>query len=289
MIMKKRRILLVSLFLTLLAPLTIFGKIEHGYSKGSYELQKDGTYKLYRTYYKEDGNTARNEWIQVSDDRNAVGVSYFEYYDNDGNILSNTTTPDEYLVNYEGRWYTHCPGAVITEAEGSRIEKYGSVFFPFSYDGNVVQNDYLGITLNYNGTDYQEGIKLNMRNYTCASSYSAFWITLPDGTEAHIDTFPADKSADAYINSWVESEDTEENSTVVYYEKTIGGKPLRGYKIISTYADASGGNNATTYVTCRLFRAISGGASWGIEYKLKNTEADALLINWLNTHMTLTK
>ena len=307
MIMKKKRIVLVLLIFALSVPLTVFGKIEHGFSQGSYKLQRDGSYKLYQTYHKEDGTMARNEWIQASDDYNAVGVSYFEYYGDDKNVMSNATTPDGYLVNDEAHWYKNCPLASITETEGSRIEHNGAVFFPFSYDGNVAKNDYLGINLNYNETDYQEGFELYMRNYTCASSYAVFTITSPTKATAKVSIFPYDASTDGAIQSWVQDEQFTKSPdrAIVYNEKTIGGKTLRGYKIISTYKDSSEkrdassisnsllafseSENITTLYTSRLYSPIPGGASWGIEFDYKEPDEEALLINWLNTHMTVTK
>lgn len=123
--MKKKWVILFSAVFVLTISVNAFGKVEHGQTKwGSQTLQKDGTYKLFASYIKEDGNLARNEWIERVPD-GGVGVSVFEYYGDDGNILSDTTTPDGYLVNYEGRWYKNCTSATINETEESRIEKYG--------------------------------------------------------------------------------------------------------------------------------------------------------------------
>lgn len=303
--MKKNRILLFSLVIALGIPLTVSAKIEHGIRKGSYKLQRDGTYKLYQTYRKEDGNMARNEWIQVGDDNNSVGVSYFQYYGDDENILSNTTAPDGYSVNYEGSWYKNCPSAAITETEGSRIEHNSAVFFPFSYDGIVVKNDYLGFSMNYDETDYQKGIVLGMRNYTCSSSYAVCWISLPDGSKAEVIIFPIDLSTDDAVKASIENDDVNSWANITSDEKVIGGQLFKGYRLYSKYsysvdednkADLSSSllaqsisENTNPVITSRVYRPIPGGASLGIEFTLKSPEAEAQLMNWLNTHITITK
>ncbi|PPK81253.1 hypothetical protein BXY41_10452 [Lacrimispora xylanisolvens] len=284
--MKKKRVLLFMLIFALGIPLTSFGKIEQGHRKwGSKTLQKDGTYKLFSSYIKEDGNMARNEWIE-SISEGGVGVSIFEYYGDDGNILSNTTTPDGYLVNYEGRWYKNCPKATINVAQEGRIEQYGSVFFPFSYDGEIVRNDYLGINLNYGDKEYQEGFELDMDNYTCAGSYTAFSIISPAKVAAKLSTFPFDKSSDEAISGWVDDKDYAKitGSNVIHKEILVGGKLLKGYQIISTYP-----NDQRIFYTTRLFSPIPGGASWGIEISFQNPEDEEQLLNWLNAHMTVSK
>ena len=303
--MKKNRILLFSLVIALGLPLTVSAKIEHGIKKGYSKLQADGTYKMYQTYRKEDGNMARNEWLQVGDDNNSVGVSYFQYYGDDENILSNTTTPDGYLVNYNGSWYKNCPSAAITETEGSRIEHNSAVFFPFSYDGSVMRNDYLGFTMNYDETDYQKGIELGMRNYTCASDYAVCWISLPDGTKADVRIIPFDLSTDDAIKANIENDNTNSWANITYDEKEIGGQLFKGYRLYSKetyYDDEVNKPNLSSsliaqsitkitnpQITSRVYRPIPGGASLGIEFTIKSPEAEAQLMNWLNSRITITK
>lgn len=277
--MKKKKVVLFSLVFVLGIPLTTFGKIDHGYSKGGHEtLQKDGTYKLFSAYIKEDGSAARNEWIQRTSE-GGVGVSIYEYYGDDGNIMSKTTTPDGYTVNYEGRWYKNCPGATINVTEGSRIEQYGAVFFPFSYDGNVVKNDYLGINLNYGEADYQEGFELDMDNYTCSSSYRAFIIKSPTKATATFSILPRDASTEEAHRAWVDDDYVKSWADTSLEEINVGGLNLRGYRLV----------HHTGGTTLRLSKAIPGGASWQIEFRFKNPEDEVQILNWLNSHMSITK
>lgn len=58
------------------------------------------------------------EWKWI--DQNGDGVAESYYFDDVGNILTNTTTPDGYQVNENGAWVEN--GVVQTQAVGGQTE-----------------------------------------------------------------------------------------------------------------------------------------------------------------------
>ena len=77
-------------------------------------------------YGTNENNTTwyANGW-QWIDDGNRIAHCY--YFDENGYILTNTTTPDGYLVNEDGKWITDLnfvPGGVV---QGQYIDKWGNM------------------------------------------------------------------------------------------------------------------------------------------------------------------
>lgn len=58
----------------------------------------DGGWK----YQNDDGSYVQNTWQWIDGDGNGVAESY--YFDGNGNLLTDTTTPDGYTVNQDGAW-----------------------------------------------------------------------------------------------------------------------------------------------------------------------------------------
>ncbi|WP_251501069.1 hypothetical protein [Otoolea muris] len=52
--------------------------------------------------YNDNGTYATNGWKWIDGDNNGIAESY--YFDNNGYMLVNTTTPDGYTVNADGAW-----------------------------------------------------------------------------------------------------------------------------------------------------------------------------------------
>ncbi len=65
-------------------------------------------------YQNDDGSYPTNGWQWI--DGNGDGVSESYYFDGNGYMLSNTTTPDGYTVNADGAWTQN--GTVQTQATG---------------------------------------------------------------------------------------------------------------------------------------------------------------------------
>lgn len=198
-----------------------------------YERQADGSYKYVETYLKEDGTKAKNEWIKFGD---SYGAKVWKYYGPDGYVLTNTTTPDGFLVNDRGEWYKHCPAAAYCDVEDYHHE---NVYYPFSYDGETAKNDHLGMALNYTEKDYQSGFELNMNDTQGAMSYAAFSITSPNGGSLGVVVRPVDISTDEYISGWLGSSDSTVFWTdTVPEERMIGGKLFRGYRTTTTFYES---------------------------------------------------
>jgi len=68
-----------------------------------------------RWYQYDDGSYASNGWKWIDSDNDGVSESY--YFNGDGYVLTNTTTPDGYQVNAIGAWVVG--GEVQTKAGGA--------------------------------------------------------------------------------------------------------------------------------------------------------------------------
>ena len=110
--------------------------------------EADGSYSYHEEYFKEDGTLAKNEWVHYGD---AFGCKVYKYFGSNGDVLTDTTTPDGCKVNNCGEWYEHCPGAAYCTVENYFAD---NSYYPFSYDGAVLKNDYLGVSLNYTAVSY---------------------------------------------------------------------------------------------------------------------------------------
>ena len=59
-----------------------------------------------RWWYQMDGGKYPvNGWMWIDGDRNGIAECY--YFDQDGWLLTDTTTPDGYQVNADGQWITY--------------------------------------------------------------------------------------------------------------------------------------------------------------------------------------
>lgn len=85
--------------------------------------QQNATGKWYGT--NEDNTTwYANGWQWIDDGNN---IAHCYYFDTNGYILTNTTTPDGYIVNENGRWVTDLnlvPGGVV---QGQFIDPWGNM------------------------------------------------------------------------------------------------------------------------------------------------------------------
>lgn len=112
------RILSTAAMLTMLANSTAFA--------GQWKSDSNGWW-----YQNDDGSYPANGWQWI--DGNGDGVSESYYFDGNGYMLSNTTTPDGYTVNADGAWTQN--GTVQTQGAASvatsdefplkgKVEKY---------------------------------------------------------------------------------------------------------------------------------------------------------------------
>lgn len=116
--------------------------------------------------YNDNGTYAANGWRWI--DGNGDGVAECYYFDSNGYMLANTTTPDGYTVNADGAWYELSQVwtkdvSIIAPAEN--IEK-GTI--PTGYNENGISNaaiDILEHTRAENAAKYGVASEEDMAEY----------------------------------------------------------------------------------------------------------------------------
>ncbi len=99
---RTKRMIAISMAAAMLFPTTAFAGTWQG---------ADGSYK----YQNDDGTYAKGGWHWI--DGNGDGVSESYYFNEDGMLLQNTTTPDNYQVDASGAWVVD--GVVQTKIVGA--------------------------------------------------------------------------------------------------------------------------------------------------------------------------
>ncbi|MCI8512999.1 MAG: hypothetical protein HFE83_13590 [Lachnospiraceae bacterium] len=82
-----------------------------------------------KRWQKDDGTYAANQWEWIDDDNDGFAKCY--YFDENGNLLVNTTTPDNYTVDHWGAWhidYVAQIRRVLPPADSSQEIKMPSVY-----------------------------------------------------------------------------------------------------------------------------------------------------------------
>ncbi len=88
-------------------------------------------------YDNGNGSYTSNGWQWI--DGNGDGVAESYYFDGNGYLLTNTTTPDGYTVNENGAWVLN--GAIQTKTVSTTAEPIGEADFVVSGDNSVTQNN----------------------------------------------------------------------------------------------------------------------------------------------------
>lgn len=101
--MKKKRVLALAL------TVMMAGSMSMTTLAGQWKQQVTGYHQVGYVYENSDGTYAKNGWQWID------GKCY--YFDGNGYMLSNTTTPDGYTVDASGAWLVN--GVVQTQATGS--------------------------------------------------------------------------------------------------------------------------------------------------------------------------
>ncbi|MCI8453425.1 MAG: hypothetical protein HFE84_02240 [Lachnospiraceae bacterium] len=82
-----------------------------------------------KRWLKDDGTHAVSQWEWIDDDNDGFAKCY--YFDANGNLLTNTTTPDNYTVDHWGAWnvdYVPQIRRVLPPADPSQGSKMPSVY-----------------------------------------------------------------------------------------------------------------------------------------------------------------
>ena len=110
---RTKRMIAISMAAAMLFPTTAFAGTWQG---------ADGSYK----YQNDDGTYAKGGWHWI--DGNGDGVSESYYFNEDGMLLQNTTTPDNYQVDASGAWVVD--GVVQTQSASQNGSAASSDEFP---------------------------------------------------------------------------------------------------------------------------------------------------------------
>lgn len=89
----------------------------------------------YWTYEKSDGTEAKNEWLWIDGDNDRIAECY--YFDGNGKMLSNTTTPDGNKVNANGEWVSE--GNVMHSIVAASTEQARMPYFGITNDDSTVE------------------------------------------------------------------------------------------------------------------------------------------------------
>lgn len=274
--------------------------------------ETDGSYSYHEQHFKEDNNLAKNEWVHYGD---AFGSKVYKYFGSDGDVLTNTTTPDGFKVNERGEWYEHCPNAAYCTVDNYFAD---DAYYPFSYDGSTLKNDYLGMEINYTADDCAAGYHLNISNVQGVFSYSCWVIDTPLGGSISLGVYPTER--DEYVTGRLGLvEDNLSVIEIVREEKTFAGKTFAGYRQITTPKNFEAPSNnvdlgfsTASYIKEEMGSAVktefkafdSRKTRIMLELNHKNpensgsmaihivpiSEADeAQSLEWLNTHLTFKK
>lgn len=100
--------------------------------------EQDGTAWKYKN---EDGSYSASCWQWIDGNQDGAAESY--YFDGNGYLLVNTTTPDGYMVNGDGAWVENGVVQVQQTAADSGVKgQYDGVYAMISWDnmpcGNVI-------------------------------------------------------------------------------------------------------------------------------------------------------
>lgn len=230
-----------------------------------------GLYSQSEQMSENGGQKIRDGWIKL---KNAEGASVWKYVDSKGEFLKNTTK-DGYKVNLFENWYLHCPSAEICEVDEYEYRTInGGVTYPCSYDGAVVKNDVLGLTVQYTEADYESGYELIMTNGQDPMSFSMFNVRMPDKT--WIAFFLKGHRTQQGVRDDIER--VAEYSDQSYIERTVAGKQMYGVQ---------NNMNGKPYSIELLYLLPNG---WDLVINASNIGFDeAAVTDWINSHLTLAK
>lgn len=131
-------------------------------------------------WQNEDGSYPSNTWQWI--DGNGDGVAECYYFDGNGYMLANTTTPDGYQVNVDGAWVVN--GAVQTQNNRNGTQTVTNTSAPTSEEiVDYLVNDKLDSTLNnpsmYFKVDYNKATSTN------GSTNIKYWTGIQNGWVWH--------------------------------------------------------------------------------------------------------
>lgn len=232
-------------------------------------------YSEWTQLYEEGKLKVNPGWVKL---RNASGCYVWRYINENGEYITDSTTPDGYKVNRNGNWYMHCPSAEICEAEYDYIYPDSNVhYYPVSYDGTVVKNDVLGISLTYGESDYNENVDLIMSNGAGATAYGLMRLSwgsydmINFSIVAHETRETIQETIDRANQMWA-------GQGYVFNEQTLCGKNMIGYIY-----------NSDISTIKNLQYQLPMGNDLLIEIRAKTPENIANMENWLANHLVFTR
>lgn len=229
---------------------------------------EDGEYKYLNTYKSEDGTEVRNQWVRMNDN---MGVNVWMYFGEDGYALTDTITPDGYTVNERGIWYKNSPGAIIVEVDSYNPD---NAYYPFSYDGEILKNDHLGVTCKYNAEDAAAGYSLNIYDSQGSMNYAVLNIEAPKDVTIQADVTRI-TDIDGYNNIILEAEHSRGREAEVC-SITIAGKEMKGTRI----------KNYLGNQEYKLFALNNDGTSMLFTLSMPSEEQLSEVVNWMNIHFS---
>ena len=224
-------------------------------------------------------------WHWVNDGTDSGG-SVCVYIQNDKR-LRNTTTPDGSKVNTFGEWYTWNKLMPITKVMSYSFNGHK---FPFSYDGKVLKNDYLGIQLTFDETDLQNGYDGSIANWAGAPYFRFFNLSFGKPIGMGRESFCLFISPTDYGNAEAAKQlnefphqyylDGYSMFDSITYECEIAGKKFYGTKAFAPDRD-------TSTQQYELFCSLPTGGSLRIYMVVLSDEAFKEAVDYLGTHLTL--
>lgn len=214
------------------------------------------------------GSGLKNQWVKV---QNYEGAKYSVYLDDAGNILTDTTAPDGSKVGRTGEWYTFSSLCPIYEAE-STYQLNGKTEYPFSYDGNVIKNDALGVSLKYSESDFNEGYRLALTTAYDAAHFQVCSVN-KDGKNL-FEMYINDHQTETQLKGQIKRDLSDgTRGEVTYCEMDIFGKHMTGMRFVGS----------GTWLYCPLIDGKDIELCISEDIAAGQTE----IVNWLNNHLSL--
>lgn len=144
-------------------------------------------------YTEDDGSYPVNQWKWI--DGNGDGISESYYFDSNGYMLVNTTTPDGYTVNSDGAWVVDG----VVQTQGVSNTQTANTDTTQSASLNQEYIDMFGKDINYvlskMGTGYDQGYLENVCGYRYATSNGSVAIFFDIPTDKYVNELVIDESA----------------------------------------------------------------------------------------------
>ena len=135
------KVLTVTVLLSMLASSTVFA--------GEWKSDNNGWW-----YQNDDGSYPANTWQWIDGNKDGVSESY--YFNENGYMLANTVTPDNYTVNADGAWTVN--GVVQTQGQSTATNPVQNYDEQYPLKGRVEKyfchEDAAGLVPRFNGAHF---------------------------------------------------------------------------------------------------------------------------------------